>query len=778
MDLSLNISGAGPLSQIGLHILNFDTAVHLASGAVGWWKSRNRSMSLIESISASKASIVCASNFNTVSYRERRRQVGLVRGLAVQQDDLCAIPGSIEQTAVSNDSGIDCMRAMTTGLLCFYHVQKVTAILAEIIPFGMLHPDHDDEVPVFEGPLLSSLRDWVISVAAEEDCNTYRNHLLQLVSSAQDALIGAEVVHAEHFNNSTDDSNHILGVLRWMVTPLHKRNETRYPTRSFHVWRIAVVMSELGFDISASLELIFSSFQYKHFLSDTENSSRYSDVALVTTSVGETDPWMFQRVHTDFLRLRPQVVSIRSIPHILFSRIAMNDADVTPEELVEMWNISFDFAKKAVGVPSLKRGGNVELPVARDLELVRENHKHLIGIWSTHMSRILRPAMELYIPASFGDPSWSHTELLAYFQRQRNGDPAASEDREVRRNVHKLSAILLGSIYGACVQSLIPMRDADGEASPSDSLQLAFTPENIISDKLFQWTASLGLALSGLLESSRWTGLLLELATGIEHTQPLNEQPSAGLLGRRLNITPSHDGIFQESHLRVSDIFGVQANGVFAVSDFVVRPSTNADSALKFHVGIGRILNLPIDGSGYLRTSQINPAGMELPLNPSPQLEILSRQCGAASIQDAFRIDAEPDWNVNAQTICFGVRRAGILISILNISQVLERLYNRTVSCTCGEPQMAVTVPLSERWQEVTVYQFLRPSYPGGSKLAAYIRDEDKIIVNVEGDDMKRIFIVGTLQCRKFAVCKDCIHCAYNSIRNKDKKESAALIVG
>lgn len=394
------------------------------------------------------------------------------------------------------------------------------------------------------------------------------------------------------------------------------------------------------------------------------------------------------------------------------------------------------------------------------------------------MSRILRPAMDLYIPASFGDPSWSHTEILAYFQRQKNGDAATPEDREVRDHVYKLSAILLGSIYGACFHSLIPMTVADRVASPSDFLQLAFSPENIIGEKLFQWTASLGLALSGLLESSRWTGLLLELTTGIEHVQPLNEQPSAGLLGRRLNITPSQQGIFQESHMRVSDIFGVQANGVFAVSDFVVRPSTNADSSLKFHIGIGRILNLPTDGSGYLRASQINQAGMELPLNPSPQLELLSRQCGAASTPDAFRIDAEPHWNVNAQNICFGVRGTGILISALNISQVLERLHNRTVPCTCGEPQMAVTVPLSERWQAVTVYQFLQPSYRGASKMAAYIRDVDKIIVDVEGDDMKRIFVVGTLQCRKVAICKDCVRCAYNSIKNKDKKESAALIVG
>lgn len=135
MDLSFSVSGAGPLSQIGVHILNFDTATHLATGAIGWWKSRSRSLSLAESISASKASLVCSTSFNTGSYRQRRRQTGLVRGLAVQNDDLCAIPGGIEQTAVSNDSGIDCLRALTTGLLCFYNVHKVTTVSRRYHPF-------------------------------------------------------------------------------------------------------------------------------------------------------------------------------------------------------------------------------------------------------------------------------------------------------------------------------------------------------------------------------------------------------------------------------------------------------------------------------------------------------------------------------------------------------------------------------------------------------------------------------------------------------------------
>ncbi|KAL4769845.1 hypothetical protein BDW60DRAFT_209725 [Aspergillus nidulans var. acristatus] len=779
MDLSFNVPGTGPLSQVGIHILSFDTAVHLATGAVGWWKSRSRSLSLIESISASRASLVCSSNFNVLSYQERRRQTGRLMGLAVQSGELQAIPGNIMQTAVSDDPGIDCLRALTTGLLCFYDVQKVTAILADIIPAGMLHPDHDDMMPKFEGPLLSSLRNWVDSVAKEEDCNSYRAHLLQLVSRAQDALIGTRLPRSAVVDHSTDDANHLLGALRWIITPRHRRDMPNYPTRSLYVWRTAVVMSELAFDISASSELIQTVSQYQQFTRNAANSGPYADVALVTASVGDTDPWMLHQVHTDSLRLRPQVIPIRSIPHVAFNHVGLGGESVNPDELVEIWNISFDYAKNAVGAPSLSRGGNVLLPAHEGMELIRAHHKHLISLWSPHLARILRPAMELFIPASGQDLSWSQAEIMAYLERQRNGDVTAAEDTEVGGNVLRLTAVILGSIYGACFKSMTPMAAADGkEAGPSEFLELAFSSEKVIGDYLFRWASTLGLALGGLLESSKWTGLLLELTTGIEHPKPLDEQPSAGLLGRRLNLTSAKPGVFNESHVRVSDIFGAQANGVFAISDFVVRPSTDANRSLRFHVGTGRILNLPVDDSGYVRESQASAAALELALDPSPFLEQLSRQSGATSTPQEFRIDAEPHWDVNARHICFGIRSAGVLLSTLRISQVLERLHNYSVSCGCGEPQAAVQVPPAERWQAVTVYQILRPSYPGGSRLSAYIRDEDKIIVDVEGDEVKRILVVGMLRCRKFAICKECVRCAYNSIRNKERRESVALIVG
>src|SRR5437667_5477671 len=104
MELSFNVPKAGPLSQIGVHILSFDVAVQLATGAYGWWKSRERTDTLIQSLSASHAALVSTSSFNVVSYR-KCREIGLVQSLAVQEGVLRSIPGSVESTAVSDNPG-------------------------------------------------------------------------------------------------------------------------------------------------------------------------------------------------------------------------------------------------------------------------------------------------------------------------------------------------------------------------------------------------------------------------------------------------------------------------------------------------------------------------------------------------------------------------------------------------------------------------------------------------------------------------------------------------
>src|SRR2546430_105724 len=89
------------------------------------------------------------------------------------------------------------------------------------------------------------------------------------------------------------------------------------------------------------------------------------------------------------------------------------DGDTCPfaqdfQIFVEIWNDSFEFAKNAVQLPTLSKGGIVRLDTkSPDTELRREQHKSLAALWSPHLKRILRPAMEAYIPASLDLDDWS-----------------------------------------------------------------------------------------------------------------------------------------------------------------------------------------------------------------------------------------------------------------------------------------------------------------------------------------------------------------------------------
>jgi hypothetical protein len=244
MDLSFNIPRAGPLSQISAHIISFDAAVWLASGAIGWWKARERSLSLVESLSARKSSLVSTTAFNYNTYREVRK-LGNIQGLAMQDGILQIFKTGVESTAVTENSGIDCLRALTTGLLCYYSVELTSKILADIIPYALLQSDQEGDDFEFTGPLFASLSDWVKAVAAEEDCNNFRQHLLQNASSLCQELVGKYTTQS----NDEDGYNELgllLGCLRWMVTPQHRRDLLKYPTRSIRVWTTMTVMAKLG----------------------------------------------------------------------------------------------------------------------------------------------------------------------------------------------------------------------------------------------------------------------------------------------------------------------------------------------------------------------------------------------------------------------------------------------------------------------------------------------------------------------------------------------------
>ena len=73
MDLGFSVN-KGPLSQINLSIISFDAAVHLATGAYGWWKARSRSQLLTEVLESAHGQLSASTTFNRNIYEMVRLQ--------------------------------------------------------------------------------------------------------------------------------------------------------------------------------------------------------------------------------------------------------------------------------------------------------------------------------------------------------------------------------------------------------------------------------------------------------------------------------------------------------------------------------------------------------------------------------------------------------------------------------------------------------------------------------------------------------------------------------
>jgi len=140
-------------------------------------------------------------------------------------------------TATPDHAGLACLRASTTGLLCFYSVDATAAILSHLIPFVLLQFNQEDINLKMEGPLLSSLEQFASTISIEEDSDTFRTCLLDQASNHQFQLTGAaltEILDRDPIRS--DDLMWTIGCLKWMLTPpTHKRDHLHYATRSLRV---------------------------------------------------------------------------------------------------------------------------------------------------------------------------------------------------------------------------------------------------------------------------------------------------------------------------------------------------------------------------------------------------------------------------------------------------------------------------------------------------------------------------------------------------------------
>jgi hypothetical protein len=649
-------------------------------------------------------------------------------------------------------------------LLCFYDCDTVTQILAETLPYGLLHNKQDGDNIKIDGPVLASFRQYVLAIATEEDANTLREELLRHMENKQAQVSGAslrEIVSSDLL--LAGDLPCSIGLVKWTITSVHKRCHECYPTRSLRAWALAFVLSELGFQVSASTLAVNSKEQYVLQVSDNSLRSGHPDVILVTASVGETDLMAPAPTRINVTAaLKPRVIPIRSIPWIAFRRLAGKSSKVTTRYLSDVWEYTFDHTTRVTEIPRLQ-GGRVRIKLLIKNEHLCTEHKTLVRIWSLHLERLISAPISQFIPYHEGVAATVDAcrhDILSVGGRHQDTLQNGGEALDIW---YTMTSIMMATVFALCCKSL----RQDGITAGAHT-QIAFPPDLIFGRKLYDWAEIAGQAVGGFSSSADWTSMLLEAVAGVVHPTPLDER-TTNLMSRSWRVIPEMASSTTNSEkINVSDIFGIQANGVAVVSDFLVNISVNPDALITYHLQQGQLLDLPTDDIGYIRAAVIAAPVRTLSLDSIPHTRILENAPSDAYV----RIDVEPSWGSDPRTVVFRARNEGVTVATLSPELVSRKIHYRTVECTCASSMPTVEVASEERWQSITMSQLLEV---GGSRIT--IPSKTMLYVQSNGDEMSQLLCAGALECNKMAIALGCVSCAYNKLKPKTPRVEASLVV-
>ena len=135
MSLGFSIPNLGPLNQVGFAFKDVGTVVYFATKAYGWYTSRERVLSLEQTLASSGVHLVATSTFNREIFLTMTQENCTTRGVARNISNFISrvrLPRA--STAMEGHPGILCLRVLTAGLRCFVEINQVLLILREIIP--------------------------------------------------------------------------------------------------------------------------------------------------------------------------------------------------------------------------------------------------------------------------------------------------------------------------------------------------------------------------------------------------------------------------------------------------------------------------------------------------------------------------------------------------------------------------------------------------------------------------------------------------------------------
>lgn len=699
MELGFSVA-AGPLSQISVSLFSVELAIQLATGAYGWWKVRDRGRSLAGLVGSKGAQISAASTFNLLRYVDRRKDC-LLRGVARDPDGVLScvtLPNA--STASSGDAGMICLRAVVCALLCFYEIPIVMEVLVGALPGTLYTSDQEGGNEIIEGPLLACLREYVKAAAAEEDSDNLRQRLQDIVDTKLSNITGAtkkDVFECDQFLES--DAPNFIGVLRWILTPVMKREQRVYPTRSLKVWTFALILAQLGFEVFAAMHTISSKEDYELFVEKVGYQSTYQEVFLVTSNNVPTDPLArdIQRAST---LPKPRIGTIRSIPSIAFQHLSDSKSCANTKFLSEVWEFTFKHV-----LSLLKPPPEIELDTMFDVEILF-TRAALVGFGEKRsylasnerlssklqwLTLVIFKPLQIYLPSdSDPDSIWARTNTVGQFHGPSTeyldlpqGDDA--DDWYITRTV------VLAAIYALCCNWLYR-----GE-STADLLdtEVAFCPDFIRRGHLATWTSfscfsshvfsdrtpssfNPNWRFAASMVHKEWLELLYLVFSGI---------PSDPEIHRRLSVPSSSVN---------QSILGFQKNGMAFIPEFLINPSASPDEWFTYHLRVGQILDLPLDDDGFIchfnTPENKSGAGIWEYGKTGTITKIVENQPSDSII----RLDAEPWWEFDQRTVIFRVRVDGIVKAIFGPDRIYKK-HRRTHESKCGclTPNM-VSIELKE----------------------------------------------------------------------------------
>ena len=782
MELAFNVAW-GPISQIAVPFIDVSSAVQLAVGAYGWWKARERTMSLAEMVCANGGRLAPSTTFNFSRYLSIRESDQL-RGIAWFDGRLESVPVPKASTGQSGDAGLSCLRAITTALLVLYDVDSVTVVLAHIIPRRLINYDLEHEPVNASGPFLTTIRQFVAGVAAEEKCNIAKRTLLGKIDEGYKTLfpqsLGSVII--EDFQEI--EIPIVIGLLEWILTSPAKRRLPCYPTRSIAGWSMAVALSNMGFEIHASSRLIYTTTDFEE-LRNEESAT----VALVICNDFETD---YERPTPGVAPAQQpsrsaQIVPIKAIPNVIFQHVRHSSNLIDIGTLCAIWDDAFQNTSQLIGPARVDIKGttnttgrrprgphttllepivHTETGISTDIDASQGDDVR--GRIASGLFQVIGPQLRKYLPAYKWTAATLQDTVFQYWLQQGIWHIPNPEDRDkcpiLVNDWYIFCAIALSTVFAVCSKSLVPEGKAAGQSSAF--IEVAIYPDLISSPDrrvgLHNLICDLRDALSPrefqLLSLNRWIRMVFNVCTG---------------------------EAIQSVHCIKDGTIGFHANGVFVIMDIALHPSLQPNSLIKFHTGFGQPLQIPVSDRGFVVTyvgnRGLSKRHTKIDTSVLPALQTTTRQ----PLEHKIRIDLEPYWEIEPRQVVFRARVDGVVKCTFSPLQLIDecmtlaqedegRLHLVNCECQCRSDQ--VEVLMAQKWKKLEISQLLnicgsRPTTLFGNEVLypAQLQDgsSDLLYVDVGDDNSMAVLVCVCFRATPKVLAIDCVSCAYQHWNNK-----------